>query len=145
MDFLAHCKFMTGSIEEAIPLLEHAIRLSPEDPYLNNFYNDMGTVDLLLSRPDEAIVWFEKARSPLLGFPYSFLAAIYALKGEAEKGAANLAEARRIFPDGRYSSIARLRAAGGAGGPGYWGVPKVRALYEATYFAGLRKAGMPEE
>jgi hypothetical protein len=28
---------------------------------------------------------------------------------------------------------------------GYWGVPKVRALFEATYFAGLRKAGVPEE
>jgi len=27
----------------------------------------------------------------------------------------------------------------------YFGVPKIRALYEATYFAGLRKAGMPEE
>jgi hypothetical protein len=27
----------------------------------------------------------------------------------------------------------------------YLGVPKIRALYEATYFAGLRKAGMPEE
>ena len=25
------------------------------------------------------------------------------------------------------------------------GVPKIRELYEATYFAGLRKAGMPEE
>jgi len=25
------------------------------------------------------------------------------------------------------------------------GVAKIRALYEATYFAGLRKAGMPEE
>jgi hypothetical protein len=24
-------------------------------------------------------------------------------------------------------------------------VPKIRALFEATYFAGLRKAGMPEE
>jgi hypothetical protein len=24
-------------------------------------------------------------------------------------------------------------------------VSKIRALYEATYFAGLRKAGMPEE
>jgi len=24
-------------------------------------------------------------------------------------------------------------------------VPETRALYEATYFAGLRKAGMPEE
>jgi hypothetical protein len=23
--------------------------------------------------------------------------------------------------------------------------PKIRALYEATYFTGLRKAGMPEE
>ena len=23
--------------------------------------------------------------------------------------------------------------------------PKIRALYEATYFAGLRKAGVPEE
>jgi hypothetical protein len=28
---------------------------------------------------------------------------------------------------------------------GYWGVPKVRALFEATYLAGLRKAGLPEE
>jgi hypothetical protein len=28
---------------------------------------------------------------------------------------------------------------------GYYGVPKVRALFEATYFAGLRKAGMAEE
>jgi adenylate cyclase len=29
--------------------------------------------------------------------------------------------------------------------PGYWGVPKVAALFEATYFAGLRKPGMPAE
>jgi hypothetical protein len=28
---------------------------------------------------------------------------------------------------------------------GRLGVPKIRALAEATYFAGLRKAGMPEE
>ena len=28
---------------------------------------------------------------------------------------------------------------------GFLGVPKIRALYEATYFAGRRKAGMPEE
>ena len=39
--------------------------------------------------------------------------------------------------DDRYSSIARLKAFG------YFGIPKIRALYEATYFAGLRKAGMP--
>jgi hypothetical protein len=28
---------------------------------------------------------------------------------------------------------------------GDWGVPAVQDLYETTYFAGLRKAGMPEE
>jgi hypothetical protein len=28
---------------------------------------------------------------------------------------------------------------------GSYGVPKIRALYDATYFVGLRKAGMPEE
>jgi hypothetical protein len=41
--------------------------------------------------------------------------------------------------DDRYKSITRLRAVR------YWGVPKIRASVEATYFVGLRKAGMPEE
>ena len=50
-----------------------------------------------------------------------------------------VAEARRLVSDDRYSTIARLRAVGS------WGEPKVRALFETTYFAGLRKAGMPEE
>ena len=26
---------------------------------------------------------------------------------------------------------------------GYWGPPQVRPLYETTFFAGLRKAGLP--
>ena len=68
-----------------------------------------------------------------------WLAAAYALKGDTECAAVELAEARMLNGDDRYSSIARLKAAG------YFGVPKIRALYEATYFAGLRKAGMPEE
>ena len=51
----------------------------------------------------------------------------------------NSLKRRKLSGDDRYSSIARLKA------PRYWGVPKIDALYEATYFAGLRKAGMPEE
>jgi hypothetical protein len=66
------------------------------------------------------------------------LAAAYALRGETERAASELAEARRLAGEGSFSSIARMRAR-------YWGVPKIRALWEATYFAGLRKAGMPEE
>jgi hypothetical protein len=70
---------------------------------------------------------------------HGHLASAYALKGQTERAAAELAEARKQSGDDRYSSIARLKAVG------YWGVPKIRALIEATYFAGLRKAGMPEE
>jgi hypothetical protein len=66
------------------------------------------------------------------------LSSAYALDGEIERAVAELAEARRLAGDGRYSSIARLRAVE------LGGVPKVRALTEATYFAGLRKAGVPE-
>jgi hypothetical protein len=53
--------------------------------------------------------------------------------------ATELAEARRLTPDTRYSSIAYLTAAE------YFGVPKIRSLVETTYLAGLRKAGVPEE
>jgi TolB-like protein len=138
---IAWCKFHTGSIEEVIPLLERVIGLSPRDPYIGISYGRIGIVHLLQSRIDEAILWLEKARNAIPARPFTraTLAAAYALKGDTERAAAELAEAQRLGRDGRYSSIAGLRAVG------YFGVPKIRALYEATYFAGLRKAGVPEE
>jgi adenylate cyclase len=137
---LALCKLDTGSIEQVMPLEEQAIRLSPRDPGIGWWYLLIGTVHLLQSRTDEAIVWLEKARSALPSVPvfHSRLASAYALRGETERAASELAEARRLAGEGSFSSIARMRAR-------YWGVPKIRALWEATYFAGLRKAGMPEE
>jgi TolB-like protein len=138
---LARCKFYTGSIGETIPLVEQAIRLSPRDPEVGQWFFRIGVVHLVQSRIDEAIVWLEKARSamPAHPLPHAHLASAYALKGDAELGAQELAEARGLSPDTRYSSLAHLRAVGD------FGVPSVRALYEATYFAGLRKAGVPEE
>ena len=101
----------------------------------------IGLAHLLQSRPDEAILWLEKARgaNPKLPYLHAWLASAYARKGESERAAAELAEARKLVRDGRYSSIACLKAAG------QWGVPAIQSLFEATYFAGLRKAGMPEE
>jgi TolB-like protein len=138
---LGQCKLFAGSIEETIPLVEQAIRLSPRDPQLGIHYHQIGLVHLLQSRTDEAIDWLEKARGAMPQRPdiHANLASAYALKGHTERGAAELAEARRLNPDDRYTNIPRLQAVG------YWGVPKIRALFEATYWAGLRLAGMPEE
>jgi tetratricopeptide (TPR) repeat protein len=138
---LGICKFLTGSVEETIPLEEQALRLNPRDPQNGLRYLWIGRAHLLQSRVDEAIPWFERARiaNPEFAVPHVYLASAYALKGDTERGAIELAEARRLSFQDRFSSLARLRAVG------YWGVPKVRELFEATFFAGLRKAGMPEE
>jgi TolB-like protein/cytochrome c-type biogenesis protein CcmH/NrfG len=143
---LSWCKAMTGSLDEAIPLAEQAIRLSPRDPFLAGFYGRIGWLHLLQLRTGNAVLWLERARSidPRSVQARSFLAAAYALEGETERAAAELAAVRRLSGNDTYSSLAHLRAAGFSGS-GYWGVPKVRALFEAVYFAGLRKAGMPEE
>jgi TolB-like protein len=138
---LGNCKLFTGSLEEVIPLMEQAIRLSPRDPQIGLYYYQIGRVHLLQSRIEEAIHWLEKARSamPEPVYIHASLASAYGLKGDTERAATELAEARALCADHRHSSIARLKAAG------YFGLPEVRALYEATYFVGLRKAGVPEE
>jgi len=138
---LGWCKFMTGSIEALIPAQEQAIRLSPRDPQIGLFYSRIGRAHLLQSHIDEAIVWLEKARNatPAAAIFRSFLASAYALKGDIGRSTVELAEARRLVGDNRYSSIARLRAVDS------WGVPKISSLYEATYFAGLHKAGVRKE
>src|SRR3984893_8467402 len=53
---LGECKLLTGSIDEAIPLEEQAVRLGPRDPYVFNRYLVIGKVHLLQSHTDEAIV-----------------------------------------------------------------------------------------
>jgi adenylate cyclase len=135
------CELYTGSIERVVPVLEQVIRLSPRDPNIGAWCNRIGLTHLLQSRIDEAILWLVKARSANPAHPqfHAHLASAYALKGEIDRAAVELAEARRLSADNRFSSIARLKTVA------YFGVPKVRALFEATYFAGLRKAGMPEE
>jgi len=138
---LGWCRFMTGSIEALIPAQEQAIRISPRDPQIGLFYSRIGRAHLLQSRLDEAIVWCERARNatPAAAIFRSFLASAYALRGDSERAATELAGARRLVGDSRFCSVSRLRAVE------FWGTPKIRALYEATYFEGLRKAGMPEE
>jgi tetratricopeptide (TPR) repeat protein len=132
---------MTGSIEELIPAQEQAIRLSPRDPQIGLYYSRIGCSHLLRSHLDEATIWYERARNAASEHPLfrALLASAYGLTGDIERAAAELTEARALARDDRYTSIAQLRAGEN------WGVPDVRSLAEATYFTGLRKAGLPEE
>src|ERR1700730_14330907 len=60
-------KIFVGPIEEAIPLQEQAIRISPRDPFIGIWYFRIGQAHLLQSRIDDAILWFERARSTNAG------------------------------------------------------------------------------
>ena len=137
------CKLYTGSTDEAIPLAEQALRRSPRDPGISAWHFLIGTVHLLQSRTDQAIVWLEKARidAPAKPFIHINLAAAFALSGDLGRAASELTEARRLSSEGSFSSIGKIKASR------FWRSlsPKTRALFDATYIAGLRKAGMPEE
>jgi tetratricopeptide (TPR) repeat protein len=138
---LGWSKLWAGSVAEAIPLQQQAIRLGQRDPSIGSYFLGIGVVQLLQARIDEAIHWFEKARnaSPTLPQVRTHLASAYALQGEAKAASAELDAAKKLRGHSFYCSIARLKSAA------YFGVPRVHALYDATFFAGRRKAGMPEE
>ena len=67
------------------------------------------------------------------------LASAYALKGETKCAAAEFTQARKLAGEGRYESIARVKATT------RYETPEIRALAETTYLAGLRNAAISEE
>jgi tetratricopeptide (TPR) repeat protein len=138
---LGWCKLLTGSLENAIPLQERALRLSPRDARSSGHCLGIGAVHLLQSRTDEAILWFERGRNtnPTLPHTRSYLAAAFALAGDAKAASAELDAARKLRGQEFHSSIAHLKSCA------YFGVPAVVAQFDDTFFAGLRKAGVPEE
>ena len=136
---LGMCKFFAGAIEDAIQVQELAIRLSPRDPRVPNWYWRIGMAHLLQSRIDQAILWLEKARAanPRLAGPHAWLASAYALHGDLGLAAVELAEAVRLSRDNRYMSIAHYKAS--------FGTSQLDALAETTFLTGLRRAGVPED
>ena len=106
---LGWCKFLTGSIDQAIPYFEEAIHLSPHEPTIATWFGRMGVIYLLQSRTDEAIGWLEKANSEnsRLAFVHAYLAAGYALRGEIERARAELAQAEGLSKI--YSSLASVK------------------------------------
>jgi adenylate cyclase len=141
---IGRCQIFIGLFEEGIAAQQQAIRLGPRDPMIGFCYFRIGQAHLFQSRVEAAIPWLEKARgvNPNASVNAAYLASAYGLRGDGQKAVAQLSEAQRLDGLGNFSSIARVRQnlyqIRGAR-------PKVRELMEATYFAGLRLAGVPEE
>ena len=132
------CKFLSGSIDGAIPYLEQAIHLSPHEPGIAAWYGRIGVMQLLQGNVDEALLSLERARSEnaRLPFVHAYLAAAYATKGDHDRAAKELADAQRLSTG--YSSLAAVKKSI------WYDNPKIRALAEAHYFPALRRAGLPE-
>jgi TolB-like protein/class 3 adenylate cyclase len=136
---IGRCKIYTGPIDDAIPFQEQAIRLSPRDPSIWNWYFRIGEAHLLQSRLDEAIAWLEKARNaaPAVWFLDFWLAAAYALNGSPVSARNHLAAAKELQGANFDRSVTRLS---GRFAP----APEIRSRFEAIIRAGLN-AGISEE
>ena len=88
----------SGRPEEAIPLLEKAIRLNPLSP--SPFLNDLGLAFRLTGRLEEAAALFQKSlqRAPNDFWMHAALAGVYIEMGREEEARAEAAEVMRINP-----------------------------------------------
>jgi tetratricopeptide (TPR) repeat protein len=124
-----------GKGEEAFPFIQQAIRLSPNDPQINNFEYFICHAHAHIGQWQEAVEWCEKSVSHgPQWYTYVDLAASYAFLGRIE-------EARGV--------VAKLLAMR----PGYTAQKWDAYTYSASEVAlnehhriteGLRRAGLPE-
>jgi serine/threonine protein kinase/tetratricopeptide (TPR) repeat protein/TolB-like protein len=126
---------MIGRPTEALPLADHAISLDPDNP--GWALRVACEAQMLLGRNDDAVATCEKAAGTNSDwFVTSFLVAVYANRGDMDKAIAAKNEILRTVPG---YTIAQLRA------KHYSDVPEYVKMAEATWYAGLRKAGIPEK
>jgi adenylate cyclase len=126
----------TGRPEEALPLLEQAIALDPRGQAVYAYLGYQCRSYLVLGHYDDAILACEKSLA-LEDFSgtYLYLVAAYAQKGDLAKAAAAKTELLKREPG---MSIARIKAFKISDNPIY------QQQFETYIFAGLRKAGIPE-
>jgi len=136
---IGSCLVMLGRSEEAVPMIETAIRRDPRNGYVWERYENLGFALLMLGRDEESIAWTQRA---LAGNPNETprnrafyilrLAAAFARLGRFDEAHRALAEANRIWP---YYT-ARSPCPWGSHSPEF--AAQIRRFQAALRLAGLR-------
>ncbi len=119
--------------EEAIPELERAIRLSPQDPQNVLFFNYMGVAHYLVGNYEQAVDWVRRSvqMRPDLIPAHRILCAGLAQQGLIDEAKVVLSRIRELQPDISVSALERF-------------VPYATPSGMVHFLDGLRKAGLPE-
>jgi TolB-like protein/class 3 adenylate cyclase len=127
---------LLGRPEETFPLVEKAIRLSPHDSNLGEWYLSIGIAWFMMDRLEEAIIWLRRSTeaNPKLGINYSALASVCSLLGRSEEAGDALSAYMSLHP---MMTINTLRSSRYSDHPVY-------LAWRERFYQGLRKAGLPE-
>jgi adenylate cyclase len=126
--------FYSGRVKQAIEYVDVAIRLSPRDPLLYEFYFEKGSAYFALGDYKSAIEWLRRATvtDPDYSTAYEALAATLALVGQQAEARDTLAKYLSL-PQTKTKTIAQVKPA-----TAHWPIA-------GRVIEGLRKAGMPEQ
>jgi TolB-like protein/Flp pilus assembly protein TadD len=129
-------KALLGRPEETFRLIEKAIRLSPRDSNLGEWYIHIGVARFMMDQLEEAIIWLRRATeaNPEIALSSLILASACSLAGRREEARAALSRYLTLYPGITVSKLRRMR---------YSNHPAYLAWLE-HYYEGLRKAGLPE-
>jgi TolB-like protein/DNA-binding winged helix-turn-helix (wHTH) protein/Tfp pilus assembly protein PilF len=102
---IGYCLVRIGRAEEAIPMIERAIRLDPRSPFNYSRYENMSMALLMIGSDEEAIGWSQRALAanptvfPHLRAQHNIrMAAAHARLGHLDEAHRLLTNANRIWP-----------------------------------------------
>ncbi len=123
----------SGRAEPAIAAFEHAMRLSPLDPFSFNSHNGMGFANFVLGRYDLAIEWTLRGMREKAGMTWAHrdLAVYYALAGQMDDAKRSIAELVETRPG---LTVAKVGEA----------LRFVEPAALRRYLEGLKLAGLPD-
>jgi len=133
---IGQIKLFLGRAEEAAAHTLKALRLSPRDPRLAEWYYQMALNRIHQQHYDEAVDWARRGTqaNPNLRYPYRVLAVALALSGRIDEARMTAVEMLRRYPDETIRSFLEREP---------WTDPVYRAGQEREV-AGMRLAGVPE-